>query len=116
MLGWRIVITTQRPEGEKSPLASWSGGLGAIDWLDSLVKAGRAVSLGGDGYPFRYTATAAVVASALTAGPPPHDGPIVIGDDYVSAGGWTSGVKVDSEALAKLPKDESLLVEAWDLS
>ncbi len=123
MLGWHIFISRQalakspdNPEGTESTLASWEAGLGGLDWLDALVKEGRAVYLGGDGYPVRYTATAAGVVSKLSAGPPRHEGPLVFGEDYVMAGGWVGDVRVDQSRLAECSPDEELLIEAWDLS
>src|SRR5262249_38147557 len=68
MLGWHISIYKQKdgsllpgtavtPKGPR--LAVWQTGLGGLDWLDELVKANKAISLGENcGYPCRYTATA----------------------------------------------------------
>jgi hypothetical protein len=123
MLGWHIFITRQAPgstPAEPRPsgpaLASWEAGLGGLNWLDALVEEGKAVSLGGNGYPLRYTVSTAALLSKLAAGPPPHDGPMVLGDDYVTPKGWLGNARIDRVALAACPLDDDLLVEAWDLS
>lgn len=103
MLGWQIFIHRQvsgqspdvtNPTNE-SLLATWMTGIGGTDWLDALVKEGKAVDLGGNRYPCRYTAIAANVLPKISCGPPPHDGPFVIGDDYVLPGGWVGEVRID---------------------
>jgi hypothetical protein len=62
MLGWHISVYRQKVGGLSTPkgqrLAVWQTGLGGLDWLDELVKAGKAINLGENGgYPCRYTAT-----------------------------------------------------------
>ena len=67
MPGWHIGVYKQA-NGGRSPatatssqgrrLAVWQTGLGGLGWLSELVKAGKAVDLGGNGYPCRYTVTA----------------------------------------------------------
>ena len=118
MLGWQIFVLRQvtTEPAETQTLAEWEAGLGGLAWLDDLVKAGRATCLGGDGYPLRYTANAAVVANAIGNGPPRHDGPVVVGEDYITPGGWIDGMAVDRSNLDACVADEELLIEAWDLS
>lgn len=67
MLGWHISVYRQ---SGGSRLAVWQAGWHGLQWIDALVKAGVAVSLGGDGYPFRFTATAAILRPFLIDGPP----------------------------------------------
>jgi hypothetical protein len=50
------------PEGAR--LAVWQTGLGGLDWLNELVKAGKAIDLGGNGYPNRYTGPRCMSAPA----------------------------------------------------
>ena len=115
MLGWDISVCRQvnrgvSPASADSPegvlLASWQAGLGGLDWLKELVKDGKAVDLGGNGYPCRYTATAEYLFPRLSGMPP--------------------GAKSDSErwkvvwssasVVAECRPDEWLIVEAWDQS
>jgi hypothetical protein len=59
-LGWLNTVYRQAGGG-RSPaqkesakgarLAIWQCGLYGLDWMEELVKAGTAVSLGGNGYP-----------------------------------------------------------------
>lgn len=128
MLGWQIYIHRQLPgqspdkPTEESLLATWVAGLGGLDWLDELVTAGRAVDLGGNGYPCRYTALAGDILPKIASGPPPHSGPLVIGEGdedeeaYVSPGGWVGHVSIDHAKIAACSPHEQLIIEAWDQS
>jgi len=64
MLGWAVFVFREKElEKEKSSrakarsLASWETGMFGLQWIDRLVKDGKAVDLGGNGYPNRYTTT-----------------------------------------------------------
>ena len=79
MLGWNIGVFKQRDDGASpatpqsqhgARLAVWQTGLGGLDWLEELVKAGKAISLGGNGYPCRYTATAEYLIPRIIETPP----------------------------------------------
>ena len=115
MLGWDISVcrqsdggvspaTADSPEGTR--LASWQAGLTGLDWLNELVKEGKAIDLGGNGYPCRYTATAEYLFPRIVDMPPgaksDWEGWKVV---------WASEPEV---ALCRL--DEWLIVEAWDQS
>lgn len=91
-------------------------GLGGLDWLEELVRQGKAVDVGGNGYPCRYKVAAKDVLVKIAAGPPPNDGPFVIGDDYVAPGGWTGNVRIDRAKVSECSPDEGLIIEAWDQS
>jgi hypothetical protein len=122
VLGWGIFIYRQIAAAdtsarERRPLiGKWEAGLGGLDWLDALVADGRASSFGGDGYPMRYSVSAAVLRSSLESGPPRQSGPLVIGDDYIAPGGWMGEVTIERAALGECPPAEELMIEAWDLS
>jgi len=85
-------------------------------WIDELVKLGKAMDLGGNGYPSKFTA----IAEELIAQIPScsvdetwdhrrifkrHDGPLKYFLHYV-----------DPAAVTACLPDEWLLVEAWDNS
>jgi hypothetical protein len=91
-------------------------GLGGLDWLDSLVKDGKAVDLGGNGYPVRYTAAAADILPLIASGPPKHSGPPVFSSDYILPAGWIGEVRIDHAKIAQCPRDAQLSIEAWDQS
>jgi hypothetical protein len=124
MLGYNISIYRQRNDGaspatadsaEGARLAVWQTGIGGLDWLVKLEKAGKAIFLGGSGYPCQYTATTDLM-------------PEIIGVTRVSPGNWLLGEHdivtekwegknvVDRDAVAACRPDEWLLVEGWDLS
>ena len=124
MLGWKIYIfrhvPDQRDADELSTkevqLAIWQASINGIDWLDELVRQGKAEDLGGDGYPCRYTAVAKDLLPEFSSGPPSHDSPTVIGDDYVHPRGWTGDAEIDHTGIAECPPDEQLFIEAWNSS
>ena len=90
MLGWYILVIAQTPEEravasdlKEGLLAKWKASVAGIDWIDALVKDGKAAQVLVGGYPSRYLATARDVLPLIADGPPAHSGPTVFGDDYV---------------------------------
>src|SRR5689334_13239047 len=79
MLGWEIIICRQ-PDGGTSPatmesargdsIATWTTSVDGLNWLDPLVKAGKVMDLGGNGYPVRFTGTAGDLVLRLFQQPP----------------------------------------------
>jgi hypothetical protein len=122
MLGWEFFVTRQvatsavSDAAKEKSVASWRAGLGGTEWLDNLVSNGVAADLGGNGYPNLYKIPASALVAILGQGLPKHDGPLVIGDDYVTPGGWTGGAIIDAAVLQSIDANEDLLVEAWDQS
>ena len=124
MIGWWIVVAAQTPEERDDPaadrraaiLATWEIGLGGLDWLHTLVDAGKAEQSSFCGYPNRYTAKAGEVLPLLADGPPPHRGMAVIGDDYVMPANWKGNVAFHPERIAACSADQMLTIDAWDLS
>jgi hypothetical protein len=123
MLGWHISIYRQTDGGaspatkesaEGTRLAVWQTGLGGLDWLDELVKAGRAVYLGGNGYPFRYTATAEHLIPRVVDEPPRAHQVWVHEPDDIFTEKWGGRTVIDHAAACQ--PEEWLLVEAWDES
>lgn len=65
MLGWHVSVYRQTDgggspataeSGKGTRLAVWQTGIGGLDWIRELVKEGKVVDLGGNGYPSRFTA------------------------------------------------------------
>ncbi len=125
MLGWHISIYRQTDGGalpatkesaEGARLAVWQTGLGGLAWLDELVKAGRATYLGGNGYPFRYTATAEHLIPRVVEEPPgahqvwAHDPQDILTEK------WEGKTVIDRAAAAACQPEEWLLIVAWDES
>ena len=79
MLGWGISVHKQKVGGESpatfltpegTRVAVWQTGIHGLDWLEELVRAGKAIDLGGNGYPCRYTAPARYLISEIVDSPP----------------------------------------------
>jgi hypothetical protein len=122
MIGWWIGVAQQTPQvrddsvdKKAAIIASWEAGSGGLDWLEKLVQEGKATKLSHHGYPCRYVALARDVLPLIAEGPPVHTGPTIIGDDYVTPGGWIGNVELHSEKIAACAPDETLTIDAWDL-
>jgi hypothetical protein len=108
MLGWEIRVYRQ-PDRVSSPatagsaegtlLSGWRTGLGGLDWIDELVTTGKAIDLGGNGYPRRYRVMAGYILPRVT---------------QMSSGANDQNTGVDGTAIFRCRLDEWLLVEAWD--
>lgn len=124
MLGWNINVWRQIDPPDtparkrRGFIARWEAGIFGTDWLDTLVKEGRAVNLGGTGYPCRYSMTAAVLVSMISSGPPRHKGPVplIMSEDRVLPANGIADFELDQSVLAECAPDEELIVDAWDLS
>jgi hypothetical protein len=125
MLGWMIYVNRQL-DGGINPgtpgcpcgphLAVWQTGLGGLDWLNALAEQGKAINLGGNGYPLWYTARAKELISFVAVNPPMANDTWIIGPhDYV-LGDYLGTTTIDSTAIAECAPDEWLVVEAWDES
>ena len=108
MLGYWVVISTQRPEErdaivdrKESVLANWETGTGGIRWLEKLVEEGKATKLRGDGYPNRYVSTAQDVLPLIVVVPP---------------GGRSSNAIFKHDKITACPADQTLTIDAWDQS
>jgi hypothetical protein len=125
MLGWHISIYRQTDEGASPAtaesatgkrLAVWQTGLGGLDWIDELAKQGKAIDLGGNGYPLRYTATAEHLIPRIIDNPPKALSTWMCGESDVLTEKWEEKTVVDRAAAADCDPNEWLLVEAWDES
>jgi hypothetical protein len=127
MLGWEIIICRQ-PDGDTSPatmqsargntIAAWTTSLGGLNWLDPLVKAGRVIELGGNGYPLRFTGTAEDLIPRLFQQPPE----VLVGTMHLCEALSALGDRcheMTATELIEAPEcrvGEWLLIEAWDQS
>jgi hypothetical protein len=125
MPGWHITVYRQDSGGDSpassevatgATLAVWQTGLGGLNWLDDLVEKDLAISLGGNGYPTKYTAKLEHVRKVVLDGPPLARETWVfeVGDILTDA--WLGKTTVYQEALCQCPAEEWVLIEAWDES
>lgn len=125
MLGWHISVYRQE-DGGRAPasfgaahgtrLAVWQTGLGGLDWIDALVKEQKAISLGGNGYPLEFTATAAHLKAQLLDGPPGAKSMWSCDPGDILLPEWAGKTVKDLEAVDACQPDERLLIQAWDES
>jgi hypothetical protein len=125
MLGWHISIYRQTNDGSSSAtveppegtrLAVWQTGLGGLDWVQELVKANKAIDLGGNGYPCRYTATAQNLIPQIIGEPPGARRIWASGENDILTEKWEGKTVIDRAAIAACRPDEWLLIVAWDES
>lgn len=125
MLGWHVSVYRQA-DGGASPatadsapgtcLAVWQTGLGGLSWVGELVTAGKAVHLGGNGYPSRMTAPAQHLVPPIVDGPPNANKYWGYGPGDIITEKWKGKTVIDRDAIAECSPDEWLLVVAWDES
>jgi hypothetical protein len=125
MLGWHISIYRQTNDGATpakddsglgARLAVWQTGLGGLDWIEELVKAGKAIDLGGNGYPCRYTATAENIIPRIIVEPPGARRIWSSGVHDILTEKWEGKTVIDRAVAVACRPDEWLLIEAWDES
>jgi hypothetical protein len=125
MLGYHISVYKQTDEGAspataESPegmrLAVWQTGVGGLDWLAELEKAGKAIFLGGNGYPTRFTATAEHLMPEIISVTQGVGSAWLLGESDIVTEKWEGKDTVNRDAVAACRLDEWLLVEGWDLS
>ncbi len=121
MLGWDIIIFREGGTGawnDPGRVVSWQAGFNGMDWLETMVKEGRAESLPTDnpGYPYRFAALWKELLPELLRQPTPYDGPPVIGEDYFMPRGWKGELRINREALALCQPEDRMLINVWDQS
>ena len=125
MLGWNISVYRQDGDGSSPAtaesvagvrLAVWQTELEGLNWIEELVKAGKVISLGGDGYPCRYTATAENLISQIIDEPPMAKGVWACGENDIITEQWEGQTEINRTIAAACLPDEWLLIEAWDES
>jgi hypothetical protein len=125
MLGWHISVFRTMDGGSEPAqahakegvrIAVWQTNERGLEWLDALVKAGRAIDLDGDGYPYRYTAQAQHLIPQIVAGPPEANKTWITGLGDILKPGWEGKTVIDHAEAERCRPDEWLLVVAWDES
>jgi hypothetical protein len=127
MLGWHVSVYRQ-PDGGHSPatfespsgtrLAVWQTGWDGLHWLDALAVDGKAVALGGNGYPNRYTARAEILLPHIVSESFPANETWVVGEGsyFPNPESWAGETQIDQESAKQCRQGEWLMVEAWDES
>ena len=125
MLGWNISVHRQRNGGANpaemnadcdDALAIWQTGIRGLEWLDELVVAGKAIDLGGNGYPLWYTARAIDTLPQLIPKPPMARDVWQFDPGDVLTEKWLGKTFLNTHAIIECPAEEWLLIEAWDES
>jgi hypothetical protein len=124
MLGWHISVYRQLDDRSRpakfsgaraTRLAVWQTGLDGLDWIEQVARS-RGYSLGGNGYPCRYTAQARDVLPAILAGPPSARNPWRSDPGDSLGPNWVGHTLIDHALAKACDPEEWLLIEAWDES
>jgi hypothetical protein len=125
MLGWHISVYHQAGKGTSpatsmSPigkrLAVWQTGLDGLHWIDELVRDGKAIDLGGNGYPSRYTAMAKHLIPYIKDGPPLAKKIWSSDEGDILTDKWEGRTVLDQAEIAHCLPDKWLVVEVFDES
>ena len=125
MLGWHISVYKQTENVSSAAtetssmglrLAVWQVDLDGLSWIHELVRNGKAVNLGGNGYPYRYTITAKQLIPQIINTPPDANEIWTSGPDDILDDKWAGKTMIDRSALQNCHQDEWLIIEAWDES
>jgi len=81
-----------------------------------VLKQGKAMNLGGNGYPCRFTATAEHLIPHFTNGIPEAHSMWSFEASDILMKGWAGKTVMDQTAIAACGPDEWLLLVAWDES
>lgn len=127
MLGWHVSVYRQ-PDGGHAPamfespegarLAVWQTDVDGLDWLIELAKQGKAIDLGGNGYPSRFTARAEHLVSYIMGGSLRANETWLIPEGSVipDPTAYVGKTQIDRDCAQLCRSDEWLLVEVWDES
>lgn len=125
MIGWNISVHRQKGGGIQpasfdshcgEKLAVWQASHRGRDWLDELVRESRAINLGGNGYPSRYTSKTKEIVPKLTPTPPHANVVWQAGPGDTLTEKWRGKTFLDHQGLAQCDLEEWLLIEVWDES
>jgi len=126
MIGWDISVYRltdggQHPATEKSSkgiwIASWEAELEGTDWLENLVRQGKAFGQFHGGYPDSYTARAIDILPVLRSGPPEWRSYTSLQEFLATPPEyhyWKGGFAAAAADACR--PDEWLLIEVWDES
>jgi len=125
MLGWDITVYRQLIDAtgpatlfseRGSMVASWSAEWDGLRWIDALAASGAAEHLGGNGYPFTYTARAAKLLAQIVAGPPQVKTRLTFVAGGVESATHHPVCELHHDVIATCIQDEWVLIIAWDQS
>jgi hypothetical protein len=126
MLGWFVCIyrqenarklpVTNKPQ-DGGVLARWQTGLYGLDWLEKLVKEGKATLVAAnDGYPIRYTAMTKYILPAITDTPPNARQNWMADEGDKLLPSWAGKTELNKIEIDKCDPNEWLMIETWDES
>jgi len=123
MLGWHISVYRKADDSDPSGdisygtrVAVWQTGFRGLQWIDRLVKSGKGIDLGGDGYPLRYSIQAGHIIPQILDGPPEANEVWIKGPEDIVTDKWEGKTVIDVAAANECKIGEWLLVQVWDES
>ena len=126
MIGWRISVYRQT-NGGNSPaefsyanvgplVAVWSSASDGLGWFEDLAEQGKAIALGGDGYPFEFTAKTIDLETEFIEGSAGVNQISILDPKEPVPSLWDGWMCVYREELKACHPDEWLLIKVFDQS
>ena len=98
-------------------LAQWQGDVGALGWIEKVCRSDSGRNLGGDGYPYCFTALGGALKPFILGDLPGARKVWIHGpDDQIDHSKWKGTTFIDHSELQLLGEKEWLLIRAWDES
>jgi|TARA_B100000959_G_C14539468_1_gene442937 hypothetical protein len=123
MLGWHISVYRKADDSDPSGdisygtrVAVWQTGFRGLQWIDRLVKSGKGIDLGGDGYPLRYSIQAGHIIPQILDGPPEANEEWKCDPWDIVNEKWEGRTVINYQEANACQIGEWLFVEAWDES
>ena len=121
MLGWHINIFKTEVKKfiaydattTELRIASWSTGEAGLDWLKKLAQSKRIQELGGNGYPYRFSAKAFEIIPIIKTGYS-ISSELSNSYEYVFQEYERRTLKIDPTKFNGCSLQDQLLIEAWD--
>lgn len=97
-------------------IAVWQTGIDGLDWIDQLVKDGRAAGELGSGYPGAFFAPACHLLPVILEGPPAANKTWISEPTDILLPAWDGRTVIDRKQANACSPDDWLLLEVWDES
>ncbi len=124
MIGWNFSIYRKKTSRDiladistlEGPcLAEWQTGSDGLNWIRLLVDEKKAIDLGGNGYPYRFTAPVKVLWPYINKPPVALESWLYQPTDIITSM-WKGKTVVVKDELGRCTEEEWLVIEAWDES
>ena len=124
-IGWHITVYRQAAARLKPAtmlaetagrVAVWQTGLGGLDWIEGIAGSNTCFFLGGNGYPYRFTAQSRAILPIIMAGPPQARDVWLTDPGDVVGPKWVGHTLIEQHVAKACLPNEWLVIQVWDES